>query len=197
MKKRRLLLFAAALAAAFAGAEARASKGTLHETPDALLILGCRVKGDTAEPTLRLRAESAAAYLMAHPTVLAVPCGGIVHDDQTKSEAAAIKEILLANGVAEDRILLEDRSKTTVENFINAKALLAAKGVPTNNLAFLSSEFHLLRAGLIGRIAGVPAKSLPAPSPKDLRLKNYLREAAVFPLLLTELPKLKKEEASA
>ena len=177
--------------AAFALLERKASRGTLDTEPDALLILGCRVRGDTAEPTLRMRSEAAARYLLAHPSVLAVPGGGIVHDDQTKSEAQAIREILLAQGVDDARILPEEKSKTTMENFLNAKALLVSRGRGDAALAVLSSEFHLLRAGCIGRLAGVRAKTLPAPSPKGLRFKNYVREALVFPLLLTELPKRK------
>ena len=181
-------------AAAFALLESAASRGTLRETPDVLLILGCRVRGDTAEETLRLRSEAAARYLLAHPAVLAIPCGGLVHDDQTKSEAQAIREILLQNGVDDARILLEDQSQTTMENFINAKALLGRRGQSDAKIAVLSSEFHLLRAGCIGRLAGVRAKTLPAPSPKRLRAKNYLREALVFPLLLTELPKRQRSK---
>ena len=189
--KRTVLLGAAAAigAAAFALLERKASRGTLDTVPDALLILGCRVRGDTAESTLQMRADAAARYLLAHPSVLAVPCGGIVHDDQTKSEAQAIREILLADGVDDARILIEDQSKTTMENFLNAKALLDAHGKGDAALAVLSSEFHLLRAGCIARLAGVKVKTLPAPSPKALRFKNYLREALVFPLLLTELSK--------
>ena len=99
MKKRFWLLPAALCGVAFAALEAKASRGTCKTTPDALLILGCRVRGETAEPTLRMRAEAAAAFLREHPTVIAVPCGGIVHDDQQKSEAQAIKEILLENGI--------------------------------------------------------------------------------------------------
>ena len=192
----RILFAAGALlggAAAFAFAENRASRGTLTEEPDVLLILGCRVRGDEAEPTLRMRAKEAARYLRAHPTVIAVPCGGVVHPDQTKSEAQAIREILIENGISDARILLEDQSKTTLENFLNARALLEKRDMQAKRIAFLSSEFHLLRAGCIGRIAGVDASSLPAPSPKAQRFKNSLREAVVFPLLLTELLKTKRK----
>ncbi len=189
--KKKIWLLPLALGGAFAALEARASRGSCDTAPDALLILGCRVRGTEAEEMLRMRAETAAAYLREHPAVIAVPCGGVVHDDQEKSEAQAIREILLENGIDDGRILLEDRSTTTYENFVNAAALLADKGIPTDRIAFLSSEFHLLRAGLIGRLAGVRAQSVAAPSPQNEKLKNYLREAAVFPLLPFEYLKKK------
>ncbi len=178
-------------AAAFAALEAKASKGNCAEPADVLLVLGCRVRGDQPETMLTMRAEAAADYLRFHPKTLCIPCGGIVHDDQTKSEAQAIREILLSRGVADERILLEDRSKTTFENFLNAKKLNEALELPAPKVAFLSSEFHLLRASQIAKLANFPCKALPAPSPKEEKAKNYLREAFVFPLLLAELHKKK------
>lgn len=191
MKGTQILGAVFAAGAAFAFAEAKASRGNCSGSPDALLILGCRVRGNHPEPMLRMRAEHAALFLNAHPATVAVCCGGMVHDDQTTSEAAAIREILLQNGVDDSRILLEDRSKTTFENFVNAKRLLAQQGIPQAKLAVLSSEFHLLRASLIGRLAGVSARTVAAPSPRDLLLQNYLREALVFPLFPIEYLKKK------
>ena len=191
MKGTRILGAVLTAGAAFAVAEGKASRGNCSGSPDALLILGCRVRGNNPEPMLRMRAEHAASFLNAHPDTVAVCCGGVVHDDQTTSEAAAIREILLQNGIADSRILLEDRSQTTFENFVNAKRLLAQLNLPQKNLAVLSSEFHLLRASLIGRLAGVRAQTVAAPSPKDLLLQNYLREALVFPLFPIEYLKKK------
>ena len=186
MKQRRLLIPAVLSGALFAALEAKASRGSCSEKPDVLLILGCRVRGEEAEPMLRMRAERAAAFLREHPDVIAIPCGGIVHDDQTKSEAQAIREILLQNGISDSRILLEDQSKTTFENFLNAKGLLEKAGLSAPQIAVLSSDFHLLRASLIGRLCGVKGETVAAPSPRHEIIKNYLREAAVFPLLPLE-----------
>ena len=43
----------------------------------------------------------------------------------------------------------------------------------------------------IGRLAGVRAQTVASPSPKDLLLQNYLREALVFPLFPIEYLKKK------
>ena len=193
MKPLRAAALFGAFAAAFAALEASSSKGNCTEDADVLLVLGCRVRGDRAEEMLTMRAEAAADYLLSHPQTLCIPCGGIVHDDQTKSEAEAIGEILISRGVAPERIIPEDRSKTTFENFLNAKKIIASLKLSAPRVAFLSSEFHLLRAMQIAKLAGLSCKALPAPSPKNEKVKNYLREAAVFPLLLTELHKRKGE----
>lgn len=181
------LAAAGACVSAFVLSEAAFKNGTLKETPDFLLILGCRVRGDEPEETLVLRAEAAADFLLLHRDTVAVCCGGIVHDDQTKSEAQAISEILQKRGVEKERILLEDKSQTTFENFVNAKKIIDSFTLEKEpSLAFLSSEFHLMRASVIASLAGVKMPCVPADSVKRLRVKNYIREGVVFPLLFWE-----------
>ena len=192
MKLRTAFLAASAaaltgLCAGFAACEAAAKNGNLSGEPDFLLILGCRVKGDTPDEMLRLRAKAAAKFLNEHKNVRAICCGGIVHEDQTKSEAQAIKEILLQNGIESERIFLEDKSQTTFENFVNAKKLIdSLKPEKEPVIAFISSEFHLMRASVIASLVGVKASSIPAPSPKKGRALYYVYEGLVFPLLYRE-----------
>lgn len=169
--------------AGFVLLEMKASKGTDCNNPDYLLILGCRVRGEKAEPTLEMRIQAAAEYLRKNKSTVAVCCGGIVHDDQFKSEAEVICEGLIERGIEKDRIILEDKSRTTRENFINAKKIIGEK---TGKLAFLSSEFHLLRAGVLAKQSGVSAQAVAAPSPKKEKIKNYVRELVVFPAVYFE-----------
>ncbi|MBQ7295330.1 MAG: YdcF family protein [Clostridia bacterium] len=178
-----MAFLAAAGVAAFAEAEFKASFGNTFTAPDVLLILGCRVKGDTPEETLQMRINKAAEYLKDNKNVVAIACGGIVHDDQTKSEAQAIFEGLTQRGVEAERIILEDKSTTTKENFINAKKIIDSMG-DNLSVAMLSSEFHLLRAELLAKKCGLNVTTVAAPSPKDLRAKNYVRELFCFPELL-------------
>lgn len=187
MKIKGAVFALSALAGGFALCEAKAKNGNLDREPDFLLILGCRVRGSEPEQTLLMRAEAAARFLNEHKNTIAICCGGIVHEDQTVSEAAAIQKILTQNAVEKERILLEDKSQTTFENFLNAKAIIDSLGLKEQPVvAFLSSEFHLMRASFIARLCGVKVKSVPAPSPRQQRAKNYVREALVFPLLFQE-----------
>ena len=73
------------------------------------------------------------------------------------------------------------KSKTTEENFINAKAIIDSRsGMNTPKTAFLSSELHLYRAGLLAESINFEVTSLPAESPSDVKVKNYLREAFIL-----------------
>ncbi|MGN1195497.1 MAG: YdcF family protein [Acutalibacteraceae bacterium] len=178
---------------AFFACEAFASRGNLDFEPDFLLILGCRVKADEPEPTLRTRIKKAAEFLTEHKNTIAVCCGGIVHPDQTKSEAEAIKDGLVSLGIDEGRIILEDKSTTTKENFVNAKRIIDGMKLEAEpKIAFLSSEFHLMRSSFIAKLTGLDVKSVAAPSPENQRLKNYIRELIVFPGTIAET--MKKED---
>ena len=158
----------------------KASKGNATEAPDVLLILGCRVRGEKPEETLQMRIDAAAEYLNKNKDVIAIACGGIVHEDQYKSEAQAISESLVAQGVEIERIILEDKSTTTQENFRNAIEILNKMSDENLKVAILSSEHHLLRASLLAKKCGLQVKTIPAPSPKKLLLKNYARELICF-----------------
>lgn len=173
----------AGVAAVFAACEAKASKGNLSGEPDVLLILGCRVRGEEAEETLAMRIEKAAEFLRENKNTLAVACGGIVHKDQFKSEAEVIYEGLIKRGIEKERIILEDKSKTTAQNFINAQKLI---DLENRRVAFLSSEFHLMRADMIAKRCGVSCSTVAAPSPKKLLIKNYVREFWAVPLILKD-----------
>lgn len=158
-------------------AEVRAHRGNAKGKKDFLLILGCRVRGNEAEETLRMRAEKAADYLKEYPETAAIACGGIVHEDQNISEAQAIEEILVSEGIEKERIIREDKSTTTVENFKNAKKIIEESGdLDSFRLALLSSDFHLMRAKMIAKKAGLDCQTVSAPSPKKEKLKNYTRE---------------------
>lgn len=175
--------------ALFAAGEAVASKGNLSGEPDVLLILGCRVRGEEAEETLMMRIEKAVEFLKENRNTLAVACGGIVHKDQFKSEAQVICDELIKRGIEKERIILEDKSKTTAQNFINAQRLL---GLENKKVAFLSSEFHLMRASMIAKRCSVKAETVAAPSPKKLLIKNYLREFWAIPLIIKDTKGVKK-----
>lgn len=175
--------------ALFGASESVASKGNLKGEPDVLLILGCRVRGEEAEETLMMRIEKAAELLKENKNTIAVACGGIVHKDQYKSEAQVICDELVKRGIEKERIVIEDKSKTTAQNFINAKKLLSFE---ERKVAFLSSEFHLMRADMIARRCGVRAATVAAPSPKKLLIKNYLREFWAIPLILKDTKGVKK-----
>ena len=120
-----------------------------------------------------------AEYLKENTKCFVIPCGGCFRDGQKKSEAQIIKEHLIKLGINEERFVLEDKSTTTFENFENAfEVIKAHSGKNPNefNVAFLSSDYHLRRAGIIAKRRGFEKIGKVSCENKKGRIQNYIRE---------------------
>lgn len=150
---------------------------------DYLLILGGNVIGaDTPSPQLLERMKAAARYLDEHKNVIAVPCGGCFREEQKKSEAAIIADYLIEHGIFAERIILEDKSTTTYENFEFGLPIIknhAGKDIDEIRIAFLSSDYHMHRAGIIAKQSGIEdVRRVSCPTP-DSVLQRFGREYIV------------------
>jgi uncharacterized SAM-binding protein YcdF (DUF218 family) len=68
------------------------------------------------------------------------------------TEAQAMHDWLIANGIPEERILMEDKATSTMENLEYSFAIIRERGdEPENNVAIVSSAYHLYRAKLMSR----------------------------------------------
>ncbi len=156
---------------------------------DYLFVLGGHIIGEeTPSFHLMKRIEKAAEYLNGHKNTVAVTCGGCFRKGQKKSEALIIKEQLISMGVEEDRILLEDKSTTTNENFKFGKAIVEGhsnKEFYQLDTGFLSSDYHLFRAGLIAKFNGLPGlRKIGARSTVKDFIRGAVRELVVAPDLI-------------
>lgn len=154
---------------------------------DAVIVLGAGVNGETPSLALSTRIEAAAAYLAEHPDIPVVLSGG-QGPGEAITEAEAMRRALTGKGVEEKRLLLEERSTSTAENFAFSKALLEERGVDTETalVAVVSNDFHLYRAGVIAQRQGLTVVGVGAPLPWWWQEANYyVREA--FALVNTVL----------
>ena len=147
---------------------------------EVLIVLGTTVNGTEPSPMLRQRLDGAVEYLNAYPDAICIVTGG-KGDEVNLSEAECMYNYLTAAGINADRITMEDRATSTVENLRNVRAML-----DTNEVDILSSDFHLYRSGLIAEDAGFDAVLIPAKTePISLLAKWFLREIFVlYPQLL-------------
>lgn len=120
---------------------------------DYLIVLGCKVKQNEPSKVLSDRINAAYDYLTAHPNTLCI-ASGAQGEDEPMSEAQCIFDELTAKGIAPERILLEERSTSTYENFRFSMALIDSENA---TIGVLSSEFHLYRASLIAKRSGLDA----------------------------------------
>ncbi len=143
----------------------------------ALIVLGAGLRGDKPSLVLRCRLDAAYEYAAAHPTVLIVTTGGQGRGE-TVPEGQAMRDDLIARGIAPERIIAECRSTSTEENFAFARAILLERGLPAESAAYATNAFHCYRAGRYARMAGfAAARAVPAKTPWQSALPCYLREA--------------------
>jgi uncharacterized SAM-binding protein YcdF (DUF218 family) len=146
--------------------------------PSLMLVLGCQVMPYGPSVLLQDRLDEALAYLTDHPDVTVVVSGGQGANEPV-SEARAMADYLTDQGVDQNRILLEDRSNNTLQNFQYSKALLDSAGYDLDGgVIVVSNGFHLARARMLaqrtgfGDVSTLAAPSSHAPS----RAYMYLRE---------------------
>ncbi len=139
-----------------------------------VVVLGSKVSGTAPSADLRVRIETAAAYLKGHPNAKCIASGG-QGKGELVTEASVIREHLVKNGIDASRILAEDTSASTQENLSNSQALIEKNGL-NPVMAIVTDDYHQYRAGKIA--AGLKITSYPvsAPTPWYIFSSCYARE---------------------
>ncbi|HAA0536517.1 TPA_asm: YdcF family protein, partial [Listeria monocytogenes] len=142
------------------------------ENADTVLILGAKVNGTPAVPSLVLqeRLDAAVAYLNEYPKAKVIVSGG-QGADESATEASVMEEYLVNEGIARKRIETETKSKRTEENikYSNAKFNLGKTVIVT-------SDYHMYRALMLAKRQGIDASGLPATSKTFAKYKGMMRE---------------------
>ena len=145
----------------------------------AVIVLGCQVKGDTPSSMLAYRLIAAEEVLNAHPDAVCVVSGGQGNGEDI-SEAEAMYRFLVDRGVDGSRIIREDKSVSTRENFRFSVALLAERGI-TDSVVVVTSDFHQFRAGIYARENGLKTVGHHSSKTPLRNILNYwIREWAAI-----------------
>lgn len=154
-----------------------------------VIVLGAGVNGTEPSLSLRVRLEAALAYVADKPDIPIVVTGS-QGPNEAISEAECMAGWLVARGIAEERILIEDQADNTEENIAFSKALLHENGYDTTaHYALVSSDYHLCRAAMYWQLpymVGVAAKMPDRYQYSLLTVNYYIREAFA---LAAELPR--------
>ena len=146
-----------------------------HGDYDALIVLGAAVHGDRVTWVLSNRLDTAYDYAVAHPNTTLVVSGG-QGDGESVTEASAMAGYLVRRGIDQSRILQEDKATSTAENFAFSKAIIDEQLGPDASIGFVTTRFHVYRAGRVALKGGIPARGLGAPDVWYLAINNFLRE---------------------
>jgi uncharacterized SAM-binding protein YcdF (DUF218 family) len=141
---------------------------SLPEHVDGIILLGGAVdssimatRGQVGLNDAAERITETMALARRYPAAKIVLSGGSAAIVPTgdPSEAAAMRAVLVADGVAEDRLILEEKSRNTIENAEFSKRLANPK--PGETWLLVTSSVHMPRA--VGCFRRVNWPVLPFP----------------------------------
>lgn len=162
---RRLLLVTSAfaiLAVLSMPAVAYLSLGTLewryppaHSRPDdaeAIVVLGggmeppdaTRIHAELSADTILRCLHAAKVYRLGRPCPVVVCGGRIAPGPSTPPIAQLMREFLRDHGVKDEDIFVEDRSRTTHENAVECRRLIAERGI--RKVLLVTDAAHMFRA---------------------------------------------------
>ena len=148
--------------------------GKKPEGNETLVVLGSKVSAYGPSLMTAQRLKAAIGFMNEHPDTKCVLSGG-QGPDEPFSEAKGMFDYMVNRGISEDRLYLEDRSTNTRENLRFSKELIEKEGL-NENIAIVSNEFHLYRAGQIAKKLGLNYKTIPGRSLIYLFPTYYIRE---------------------
>ena len=147
------------------------SKG--EKNLDYIIVLGAQVRENGPSSVLKYRLDKAVEYLNENPDTVCIVSGG-QGSNEPCPEAEAMSVYLIDKGIAEERIIIEDKSLSTVENIRNSKKLM---NNPDGSVGIVTNNFHVYRAVRMAKaqgledVCGIAAKSNTIYLPN-----NILRE---------------------
>ena len=152
------------------------SRDSVDNDEDAIIVLGAGIKGESIGKNLKLRLDTALEYLNRNPEAYVVVSGGQGRYESI-SEAEAMKRYLCDNGVPEDRIIKEDKSTSTEENFAFSKSVIDERVGVDARVAYVTNGYHIYRAGRYAERAGIQEPThIHAKTPWHTVIPNGLRE---------------------
>lgn len=124
--------------------------GRLNPPPEGetatVVVLGCLVRESGPSLMLRYRLDAALQYLQENPEAPVVVSGG-QGEKEPVSEAAAMAEYLITNGIDADRIYREDVSTNTWQNISFSGGIIRREGLP-ETLVIVTDTYHQMRAAI-------------------------------------------------
>lgn len=154
---------------------------------DYAVVLGSAVRNSKPGPALRARLDTAADYCGENTDAVIVVSGGKGWDENV-SEASVMRDYLISRGIEPDRIIAEDESSSTYENFKLSDALTGG-AMRRSGVVAVTNDFHAFRAKLYARLCGIYTHTLSAPTRPYLIPVSYVREClAMVKMLVYYLP---------
>lgn len=145
-----------------------------------VIVLGCGLFPD-GQLTLSLknRLDAAYDYLKEHEGSLCIVSGGQGANEPVP-EAQAMSGYLRSRGIEPRRILMEDRSDSTLRNLKYSKEIMAQYPKQPQTAAIVTSDYHVFRALMVAEQLGIRSFGIPARTNWKIVMACHVREYAAI-----------------
>lgn len=120
---------------------------------DVIIVLGAGIHGERVSLTLRDRLDAAIECHEQNPDAVIVVTGGQGPQEDI-TEALAMERYLVEHGIPQEKIWKEERATSTYENFVFSKALIDERLGENYSAVYVTTDFHMFRAGQVAHRAG-------------------------------------------
>lgn len=120
---------------------------------DVVIILGAGVKNGKVSKALQLRLDAGIEYSHKNSDAYIVVTGGLTPQKNT-TEAAVMRDYLANHGICDEKIIVEDKSLSTLENYLFTKSILEEKNIKHDSIVFVTNDFHIYRAKTYAKYCG-------------------------------------------
>ncbi len=147
---------------------------------DYIMVLGCQIKKDgTLTNLLKSRVDRAIFFKdlqkeKSGKSIKLVVSGG-KGNSEIISEAQAMKNYLLENGIDEKDIIVEDRSTNTIENFKYSDELILKEN-ENPKIAFSTTNYHVFRAGITATSNNMLVEGIGSKTKSYFWINAFFRE---------------------
>lgn len=147
---------------------------------DYIIILGCSIdKRGGLLPLLRGRVNRAVRFaweqeIATGKALRYVPSGG-QEPNEIMSEGSAMGFYLMTHGAEEYEVIPEKQSRNTWENFCFSKKLIEEM-TPHPKVAFATTNYHILRSGILANKAGLDAQGIAGDTKWYFWPNGFVRE---------------------
>lgn len=144
-------------------------------TEKTVIVLGCGIRGERVSVGLAKRLNKAYEYYENNPDTVIIVSGGQGPQEDIP-EALAMKRYLVDKGIPEDKIIMEDKSTSTITNFKYSHEIMKEKGLPDDSVVFVTNAYHVYRGASYAKAEGLTVTHLGTDIIWYTIPMNYLRE---------------------
>lgn len=144
---------------------------------DYIIVLGAGLRGKELSNTLKFRLDRLLEMKLDDDTLIVVSGGQGA--DELVTEASAMMGYLVENGIDKDKIILEEKSTSTFENFKYSLEILTINEKEyddESNFAVVTNDFHIFRAKYILSRLGYKSIGVAAKTPATVKVDYFFRE---------------------